>query len=40
MLTVYVAHEAFADEAIVKGEQKIKYLKGDFLRKASATRFK
>jgi flavin reductase (DIM6/NTAB) family NADH-FMN oxidoreductase RutF len=32
--------EAYADEAIVKGERKIEYAKGDFPRKVYATRFK
>lgn len=32
--------EAYADEAIVKGEKKIEYAKGDFPRKVYATRFK
>lgn len=32
--------EAYADEALVKGERKIKYAKGDFPRKVYTTRFK
>ncbi|MCK4234541.1 flavin reductase, partial [candidate division WOR-3 bacterium] len=32
--------EAYADEALVKGESKIKYAKGDFPRKVYTTRFK
>jgi len=32
--------EAYADEAIVKGDKKIEYAKGDFPRKVYATRFK
>jgi len=31
--------EAYADEALVKGEKRIKYAKGDFPRKVYATRF-
>ena len=32
--------EAYADEAIVKGEKKIEYAKGEFPRKIYSTRFK
>jgi len=32
--------EAYADEAIVKGERKAEYAKGDFPRKVYSTRFK
>ena len=32
--------EAYADEAIVKGERKAEYAKGDFPRKVYTTRFK
>ncbi len=32
--------EAYADEAIVKGDRKIEYAKGDFPRKVYAIRFK
>lgn len=32
--------EAYADEALLKGERKVEYAKGDFPRKIYATRFK
>jgi len=32
--------EAYADEAVVKGERKIEYAKGDFPRKVYTTRFR
>jgi hypothetical protein len=32
--------EAYADEAIVKGERKAEYAKGDFPRKVYTIRFK
>ena len=32
--------EAYADEALVKGERKVEYAKGDFPRKIYSTRFK
>ena len=32
--------EAYADEALVKGERNVEYAKGDFPRKIYATRFR
>jgi len=32
--------EAYADEALLEGERKIEYAKGDFPRKIYATRFR
>ena len=32
--------EAYADEALVKGERKVEYAKGDFSKKIYATRFR